>query len=199
MNTSVTSFGVCFVVCMNKLLSKQSNFRLSEKPWRSCDIKNIFMLWEHSWTKYDGNSSMTSRFLCQEANNAVSFHVMASLYSSYLLPSSSYGSRVPLYCGHTRLVLMSSLDRRWAQRTVNGVATFRGHCRRRTSTQARTHWIWIILYEEPPSSSWWRHRMEIFSALLAFCAGNSPVTGYRWIPPKMPLMRSIDVLFDLRL
>ena len=26
-------------------------------------------------------------------------------------------------------------------------------------------------------STWWRHQMEIFSALLAFCAGNSPVTG----------------------
>ena len=25
--------------------------------------------------------------------------------------------------------------------------------------------------------SWWRHQMEAFSALLAICAGNSPVTG----------------------
>ena len=25
--------------------------------------------------------------------------------------------------------------------------------------------------------SWWRHQMEPFSALLALCAGNSPVTG----------------------
>ena len=25
--------------------------------------------------------------------------------------------------------------------------------------------------------SWWRHKMETFSALLALCAGNSPVTG----------------------
>ena len=25
--------------------------------------------------------------------------------------------------------------------------------------------------------SWWRHQIEIFSALLALCAGNSPVTG----------------------
>ena len=24
---------------------------------------------------------------------------------------------------------------------------------------------------------WWRHQMETFSALLAFCAGNSPVSG----------------------
>ena len=26
-------------------------------------------------------------------------------------------------------------------------------------------------------SSWWRHQVETFSALLALCAGNSPVTG----------------------
>ena len=24
---------------------------------------------------------------------------------------------------------------------------------------------------------WWRHQMEAFSALLAICAGNSPVSG----------------------
>ena len=27
------------------------------------------------------------------------------------------------------------------------------------------------------TESWWRHEMETFSALLALCAGNSPVTG----------------------
>ena len=34
---------------------------------------------------------------------------------------------------------------------------------------------------------WWRHQMETFSALLAICAGNSPVT------------RSFDVFLNLRL
>ena len=28
-----------------------------------------------------------------------------------------------------------------------------------------------------PSKTWWLHQMDIFSALLAICAGNSPVTG----------------------
>ena len=27
------------------------------------------------------------------------------------------------------------------------------------------------------ADTWWRHQMETFSALLALCAGNSPVTG----------------------
>ena len=39
----------------------------------------------------------------------------------------------------------------------------------------------------------WKH----FSALLALCAGNSPVTGE--LPSQRLVTRSFDVLFDLRL
>ena len=39
--------------------------------------------------------------------------------------------------------------------------------------------------------------MEIFSALLAICAGNSPLTGE--FPAQRPVMRSFDAYFDLRL
>ena len=45
--------------------------------------------------------------------------------------------------------------------------------------------------------SWWRHQMETFSALLAICAGNSPVTGE--FPAQRPVTRSFDILFDMRL
>ena len=45
--------------------------------------------------------------------------------------------------------------------------------------------------------TWWRHRMETFSALLAICAGNSPVTGE--FPSQRPLTQSFDVFFGLRL
>ena len=44
--------------------------------------------------------------------------------------------------------------------------------------------------------AWWRHQMETFSALLAFCAGNSPGTGE--FPTQRPVTRSFDVTFDLR-
>ena len=44
--------------------------------------------------------------------------------------------------------------------------------------------------------SWWRHQMEIFSALLAICAGNSPVPGE--FPAQRRVTRSFDVFFDLR-
>ena len=38
--------------------------------------------------------------------------------------------------------------------------------------------------------------METFSALLAICARNSPVTGE--FPEQRPVNRSFDVFFDLR-
>ena len=44
---------------------------------------------------------------------------------------------------------------------------------------------------------WWRHQMETFSALLALCAGNSPVTGE--FPSQRPVTRGFDVFVDLRL
>ena len=43
--------------------------------------------------------------------------------------------------------------------------------------------------------SWWRHQMEIFSALLAICVGNSPLPGE--FPTHRPVTRSFDVFFDL--
>ena len=39
--------------------------------------------------------------------------------------------------------------------------------------------------------------MDTFSALLAICAGNSPVTGE--FPAQWPMTRSFDVFFNLSL
>ena len=43
--------------------------------------------------------------------------------------------------------------------------------------------------------AWWRHQMETFSALLALCAGNSPVNS----PHKGQWRGALDVFFDVRL
>ena len=51
-----------------------------------------------------------------------------------------------------------------------------------------------LLFE---AASWWHHQIETFSALLAMCAGNSPVTGE--FPAQRPVTRSFDVFFDRRL
>ena len=52
-------------------------------------------------------------------------------------------------------------------------------------------------YEVKKNCTWWRHQMETFSALLAICAGNSPVPGE--FPAQRPVSRSFDVFLDLRL
>ena len=49
----------------------------------------------------------------------------------------------------------------------------------------------------PGMNTWWRHQMATISALLALCAGNSPVIGE--FPAQRPVTRSFDVLFDLRM
>ena len=43
--------------------------------------------------------------------------------------------------------------------------------------------------------AWWRHQMEIFSALLAICTGNSPVTG--GFPAQRTVTRNFDVSSSL--
>ena len=65
-------------------------------------------------------------------------------------------------------------------------------------------YCWMLLSLYPPgyhihdaTSEWWCHQMETFSALLALCAGNSPVTSE--FPAQRPVTRSFDVFFDLRL
>ena len=47
------------------------------------------------------------------------------------------------------------------------------------------------------SYAWWPHQMEFFFALIALCAGNSPVTGE--FPSQRPVTRSFDIFFDLYL
>ena len=53
-----------------------------------------------------------------------------------------------------------------------------------------------VMLWEFNDAPWWRHLMETFSALLAICAGNSPVPGE--FPTQRPVTRSFDVFFDLQ-
>ena len=61
------------------------------------------------------------------------------------------------------------------------------------------HWMYILIWMvvELFGDTWWRHQMETFSALLAHCEGNSPVTGE--FPSQRPVTRSFDVFSDRRL
>ena len=67
------------------------------------------------------------------------------------------------------------------------------HARGTYSFKQRTYDDLFLL---TTNTSWWRHQMETFSALLAICAGNSPVPGE--FPTQRPVTRSFDVYFDRR-
>ena len=60
-------------------------------------------------------------------------------------------------------------------------------------TQENMH---VIFAYVAPVSPWWCHQMERFSALLAICAGNSPVNGE--FSTQRPATQSLDAFFDLR-
>ena len=68
-----------------------------------------------------------------------------------------------------------------------------------TGRGEHSHFLVLSLHMLNPIiiMSWWRHQMGTFSALLAICAGNSPVTGE--FPAQRPVTRSFDVSFELRL
>ena len=57
-------------------------------------------------------------------------------------------------------------------------------------------WTGVLNWLMNEWNTWWRHQMETFSALMAICAGNSPVPGE--FPAQRPVTRSFDVFFDLR-
>ena len=80
------------------------------------------------------------------------------------------------------------------------------HCtswQRHSSSFAKPDKLWLwstVCYKKAchvMGTTWWRHQMETFSALLVICAGNSPVPGE--FPAPRPVTRSYDVFFDLRL
>ena len=90
---------------------------------------------------------------------------------------------------NSRCIILSFGPIEW-QNTVHWVQLF---CHFWFSAQIVLRWpianfVW---------HSWWRHQMETFSALLAMCAGNSPVPGE--FPAQRPMTRSFDVFFDLHL
>ena len=76
----------------------------------------------------------------------------------------------------------------WRVGSTRGSGTTRRRGRGGLQTAVPAKWKW---------KSWWRHQMETFSALLAICAGNSPLTGD--FPSQRPVTRSFGVFFYLRL
>ena len=85
-------------------------------------------------------------------------------------------------------ILRSDTDRFWAVQCCRKVVM---------NTTLIDDSFWYFPDELPGrvSETWWRHQMETFSALLAICAGNSPVPGE--FSTQRPVTWSFDVYFDL--
>ena len=111
-------------------------------------------------------------------------------------------THLPSYPGHFR----EPIESQWAPWDIKGSATFMIMVIYRSITglihythnsdvftMELLHW----LLKSDVTYAWWRHQMETFSALLAICAGNSPVPGE--FPSQRPVTRTFDVHFDLRL
>ena len=86
------------------------------------------------------------------------------------------------------------------------------HSLSQVSSFMQSGMLWWLPYKSPPTGlchngpplsqngrvsagPWWHHQMEIFSVLLALCAGNSPITG--GFLSQRPVTSSCDVSFDL--
>ena len=75
-----------------------------------------------------------------------------------------------------------------------------GHMSSWTHTRNTTSLLSIRSHFPVPEhipNPWWRHQMETFSVLLAFCAENSLVTSE--FPAQRPVTRSFDIFIHLRL
>ena len=86
-------------------------------------------------------------------------------------------------------VLIGSANYFWLQ-FVKALRRGQDGCRFTDAIFKSISWM-ICVYSR------WRHQMKTFSALLALCVVNSPITGE--FPAQRPVTRSFDVFFDLRL
>ena len=98
-----------------------------------------------------------------------------------------------------KIAFINTVDRRHATRNIRGTWGQYSIC------------CWLVKSHESPffpfnslssdrfgaNLTWWRHQMETFSALLALCVGNSPVTGE--FSAQRPVTRNFDIFFDLGL
>ena len=168
---------------------------------RSNGSHNDVIKWKHFprhcplWGEFTGEfpsqqwrGALMFSFICAWINGWVNNHEAGDLRRHH----AHYNVTVMVltirrHLGHLQVLHVRHITKHW-EHGKPGVQTRHavdhGH-HQRVSGIARVTW------------SWWRHQMKIFSASLAFCAGNSPVTGE--FPAQMPVTRSCDVFFDLRL
>ena len=139
------------------------------------------------------------------------FSTLVALYAGYSPVTGEFPSQRPVTRSFDVFFdlrlnkRLSTQSKRWSFETswcslwrhCNGKCPCRTFYRNCELVTLLTEWeagtLELLILESP----WWRHQMEIFSALLAICAGNSPLPGE--FPAQRPVTPSFDVFFDLRL
>ena len=98
---------------------------------------------------------------------------------------------------HTREIHMYSTTRLQGFLTATWTQTFDLDNTSHLHGQLSTKYKPISPNEYELSDTWWRHQMETFSAVLAICAGNSPVTGE--FLSQRPVTQSSDIFVAMRM
>ena len=114
------------------------------------------------------------------------------------MPCCFTGSSIK-FQGHT-VQNITDFGPNWAFPDNRPVAAFKSlrfallfvECATQNKVYLILSFFWRSCLSNGGSFSWWRHQMETFSVLLAFCAGNSPVTGE--FPAQRPVMRCFAFL-----
>ena len=125
------------------------------------------------------------------------FHSWKCIWK-YRLRNGGHFVHLSLSCGN--IVFLCTLNTAWQLKcwyfsaNVSWLNLRKGHILSEVSISI---YLFVWLLTEPHIVPWWCHQMETFSALLAICEGNSPVTGE--FHAQRPLTRSFDVFFDLHL
>ena len=132
---------------------------------------------------YDKPTLVQVMAWCRQATS----HYLSQCWPRFVSP---YGFTRPQWVTHNEIRLLAHL-KPFLRNTSTHLSIF---CN--TLSVIMIMSMGVLIIRNMSSVTWWRHQMESFPALLALCAGDSPVTGE--FPSQMLLRRSFGIFFHLR-
>ena len=187
--TLTRSFNVFFDLHLNKRLSEQSRRLWFETPsglsWRHCNAMKISRKTPHSTLVKTWYGSSLMSVMC-ERSFAIAIIVLCAI-SNFIWPRY-IKSLLYMYMYYFIMCISQCQPLTDAPYLPK---LFR-----------LLHWHWgsriiapVPIKHRKNLDTWWRHQIGTLSALLALCAGNSPVTGE--FPAQRPVTWSFGVFFVL--
>ena len=175
-------------------------------PWRSFPIWKTIIMWmlqANVLIKDEQNNNKTETTLARTFNGH-KLPLWPKIYKSHWYYNSDVwqGKQANISLWIDRAIIQNE----WEKCGINSRANRRvfqwNIWQDNKVTHDRLQAVWLNSFTRFVSFhvfvGWtWRHQMETFSALLAICAGKSPVTGEFFV--QSPVTRCFGVFFDLRL